>query len=90
MTSDSATLELLEFDSQEQAAIASAVAEVCSWFSEKKLKSIDDIEAHVDAIKRKNIELSSELSIAREQLDKVNLEAVVLKNDIDALNLVAA
>ena len=76
-----------ELDSQENAAVAfvvaSAAGEARSSFIEKKVTLMDNIEAHIAAIKRKNVELSSELSIAREQLDKVTLEAVVMKNDID-------
>ena len=56
----------------------------------KKVTLLDNIKANIDAIKRKNVELSSELSIAREKLDKVTLEAVVMKNDIDDLKTAVA
>ncbi len=51
---------------------------------------MDNIEAQNDAIKRKNVELTSELHITREQLDKAALKAVVMKNDIDDLKTAAA
>ncbi len=52
---------------------------------------MDNIEANIDAIKKKNVELSTELAFAREQLDKVNLEFVLMKQDnINAMNDVAA
>jgi hypothetical protein len=83
-------LDLIELDSQENAVIASAVAILRSSFSVKKVKVMDDIEAERDAIKHENVELSSELLIAREQLDKVTLEAVAMKNGIDALSVAIA
>jgi hypothetical protein len=43
---------------------------------------------NIEAIKNKNVELSAELASSREQLDKINLEFVVMKhNNIDALNV---
>jgi hypothetical protein len=65
----------IEIDSQENAAVASAIAFVAaqsrSPVFDKKVTLMNNIEAHIDAIKSKNVELSSEHSIAREQLDKV-------------------
>jgi hypothetical protein len=86
--------DLIDLDAQEkvavEGAIASTVIGVLSSFIEKKVTLMDNIEAQTDAIKNKNIELSSELLIVREQPDKVALEVVMMKNDIEALNDVAA